>query len=240
VARPPRYKKLPGSTGALKAEPGAVIEGLELVGYEIFGGQARAVQDPAERPVFRDVVLRDCKIRDCMLEGAYLDGVTIDGLVVDENDFFRVVACAFRRVVLRGRIENNVMIVPDLDPWSGNPQAAYARANGEHWVDLICDADWALDISEVSGNLDYRGGIPARLIRRDPETQVVMTSAQAVSGAWRAVRGIERTLIGVNIEVFLGSGYRETVLIADKSSADCSKQINVLRELQRIGAAMPD
>jgi hypothetical protein len=31
-----------------------------------------------------------------------------------------------------------------------------------------------------------------------------------------------------------------TVLIADKSSADCSKQINVLRELQRIGAAMPD
>jgi hypothetical protein len=239
VTQPSRYKRLPGSTGALTASAGTLVEGLELSGYEIFGGRVRAVGDPARRPVFRNVVLRDSKVRDCLFEGALLDEVTIDGLVVGGNAFFRVVACAFRRVVLRGRIDN-VTVLPDLDPFPGNPRALYERANGEHWVELLCDGDWALDISQVSGSLDFRGGIPAGLIRRDPATQVVMTSVQAADGGWREVRGIEDTLLGIQIDMFMTSGYRETVLIVDKESTRFSEQVEMLRELQRIGAAMPD
>lgn len=216
-----------------------MVENLELSGYEIFGGRVRAVEDPSRRRVFRNVALRDCRVRDCLFEGAMLDTVTIDGLVVDEGDFFRVVACAFRRVVLRGRIRN-VMVLPGLFPNPGNLRSVYDRANGVHWVDLISDDDWALDISEVSGSLDLRAGIPARLIRRDPRAQVVMTSEQAASGAWREVRGIEDTSPGIQIDLFKTSGYRDTVLIANKDSAEFTEHVATLRELQRIGAAMPD
>ncbi|MEV5527434.1 hypothetical protein [Streptomyces prunicolor] len=237
--QPSSYKKLPGSTGALRAVPGTVVEDLHLDGYEIFGGSAEAVDDPRRRPVFRRVTLRDCKARACTLEGALLDEVTVDGLVVDDDELLRVAACAFRRVVLRGAIRN-LLVVPGLGVHPGHLPQLYDRANGEHWVELLSEGDWALDISEVSGSLSLRPGIPARLIRRDPLTQVVMTSEQVASGAWRAVRGIERTRLRTQIHVFGMSGCRDTVLIVDKASADLAEQVDMLRELQRTGAVLPD
>ncbi|MEU6227581.1 hypothetical protein [Streptomyces sp. NPDC047042] len=239
MAQPSGYKKLPGSSGGLRSAAGTLVEGLDLAGYEIFGGNVRAVEDPRLRPTFRDIILRDSKIRDCVFESALLERVTVDGLVVDDGDFFRVVACAFRRVELRGRIDN-VLIVPRLPPYPVNFREIYNRANGEHWVDLLSDDDWALDISEVSGSLDLRAGIPARLIRRDPRTQVVMTSQQAADGGWRTVQGIERSGLGTQIELFSQSGFRDFVLIAKKGLPYFSEQVDMIRKLQSIGAAMPD
>ena len=232
-------KQLPGSTGALRAGPGTVIEGRELHGYEIFGGRVRPVEDPALRPVFRGITLRDCAVRDCLLEGAFVQDVLIDGLTAPQDPHQRVPACAFHRVALRGRI-SNVTLLPDLDPWDASLQSRYRRANGEHWVELISEGDWALDISGLTSGLDFRSAVPARLVRRDPETQVVVTAEQAASADWRSVPGLERSLLGVQIGFLQRSDHRDTILIADKSAPDRAQQVAMLRELQRIGAAHPD
>lgn len=117
-------KQLPGSTGALRAGPGTVIEGRELDGYELFGGRVLPVEDPAERPVFRNITLRGCAVRDCFFEGALLEDVLIDGLTAPQDPHQRVLACAFHRVALRGRI-SNVTLLPDLDPWHAGLQPRY-------------------------------------------------------------------------------------------------------------------
>ncbi|MFF4138882.1 hypothetical protein ACFY1B_47470 [Streptomyces mirabilis] len=232
-------KQLPGSTGALRAGPGTVIEGRELDGYELFGGRVRPVEDPALRPVFRDITLRDCAVRDCLLEGAFLQDVLIDGLTAPQDPHQRVLGCAFHRVALRGRI-TNVSLLPDLGPWHAGLQPRYRRANGEHWVELFSEGDWALDISGITTGLDFRSAVPARLVRRDPETQVVVTAEQAAGADWRSVPGLEKSLLGVQIEFLQSSDHRDTILIADKSAPDRAQQIAMLRELQRIGAAQPD
>ncbi|MCX4612619.1 MULTISPECIES: hypothetical protein [Streptomyces] len=234
-------KQLPGSTGALRSGPGTRIEGRELEGYELFGGQVRAVEDPAQRPVFRNITLHGCTVRDCILEGALLEDVLIDGMTAPEDDHMRVFGCVYRRVVLRGHFAN-ITLLPTLGVWAvaSGLKALYQRANGEQWVELICDGDWALDISGLTGSLDFRSAVPARLVRRDPETQIVMTAEQAARADWRSVPGLQRSLLGVHINLLQGSGYRDTILIADKSAPDRARQVAMLRQLQRMGAAQPD
>ncbi|MEU2283600.1 hypothetical protein ABZ614_17005 [Streptomyces sp. NPDC013178] len=232
-------KQLPGSTGALRSGPGTVIQGRELDGYELFGGIVRAVEDPAERPVFRDITLRGCTTRDCLLEGALLDNVLIDGMTAPEENHLRVWGCAYRRVVLRGHFAH-ITLLPDLPPLPAGLRPRYARANGEHWVELICDGDWALDISGLTSGLDFRSAVPARLVRRDPETQVVVTAEQAESGEWRSVPGIRDSLLWVQIDMLAGSGHRDTILVADKSAPDRAAQTALLRELRRRGLAETD
>ncbi|MFI1165116.1 hypothetical protein ACH4UM_16265 [Streptomyces sp. NPDC020801] len=232
-------KQLPGSTGALRSGPGTRVEGRELDGYELFGGKVRAVEDPAQRPVFRNLTLRGCTVRDCILEGALLEDVLIDGLAGPEDDHMRVFGCVYRRVVLRGHFAN-ISLLPKLGISAANLWPRYQRANGEHWVELICDGDWALDISGLTSGLDFRSAAPARLVRRDPETQIVMTAEQAVRGDWRSVPGLWGSLLGAKIHFFERSGCRDTILIADKSAPDRARQVAMLRQLQRMGAAQPD
>ncbi|WP_030993326.1 hypothetical protein [Streptomyces sp. NRRL WC-3744] len=232
-------KQLPGSTGALRSGPGTRVEGRELEGYELFGGKVRAVENPAQRPVFRNITLRGCAVRDCILEGALLEDVVIDGMTGPDGDFMRVAGCVYRRVVLRGRFAN-IALLPKLGPWADELWPLYRRANGEHWVELICDGDWALDISGLTSGLDFRSAVPARLVRRDPETQIVVTAEQAVRGDWRSVPGLWGSVLGVQIDFLARSGFRDTVLIADKSAPDRARQVGMLRQLQRMGAAQPD
>jgi hypothetical protein len=67
-----------------------------------------------------------------------------------------------------------------------------------------------------------------------------MTAEQAARADWRSVPGLQRSLLGVHINLLQGSGYRDTILIADKSAPDRARQVAVLRQLQRMGAAQPD
>ncbi|MGH1554883.1 hypothetical protein ACRAWF_32020 [Streptomyces sp. L7] len=232
-------KQLPGSTGALRSGPGTRIEGRQLDGYELFGARVEAVEDPAQRPVFRDITLRGCTVRDCVLEGALLENVLVDGLTAPATAHMRVLGCAYRRVVLRGHFAN-ITLLPHVDPFSSTLGPLYQRANGEHWVDLMCDGDWALDISGLTGHLDFRSAVPARLVRRDPETQIVITAEQAARTDWRSVPGLERSHLGAHIKLLQVSTSRDTILIADKSAPRPSASDHHAAPTAGEGAAEPD
>ena len=107
------------------------------------------------------------------------------------------------------------------------------------------DVEWALDISAARfKDFDVRG-VPGRLIRRDPESQVLITRERALQ---IARPGWERQLDPANklwpfmINLFIGDGDPDTVLVAPLAAAKAKRDplLNGLQELRAIGLAEPD
>jgi hypothetical protein len=114
-------------------------------------------------------------------------------------------------------------------------QRAFDEANAEYYRHV----DWALDISEGEfKDLELRG-VPARLIRRDPETQVLITRKVALQGPWRDL-DFRSNVTPACISLFLGRDEPDYVLVAPKRSRrfrDCVADIELLR---KAGIAEPD
>jgi hypothetical protein len=167
--------------------PGGVHGGYEFDRCTFFGcGLGGRDDDPARRTYVRDVHARRCRFDRCGVGPAFFDEATIDGATIVGN--LIIFGAVFRHVTLRGPIRGNVIynaeyewsVMPTYDPRAAE---AFREANTAHWASV----DWALDISEARcSSLEIRG-IPARVIRRDPATQVVVTRETALEGRWRSL-----------------------------------------------------
>jgi hypothetical protein len=96
-----------------------------------------------------------------------------------------------------------------------------------------------LDIREAEAEeLEIRG-VPARLIRRDPESQVVITRQKAMEGTWRQLN-LEKTHWGYSIDRMLRSGEPDIVLVAGRRDRQYRDLLAGLRTLREAGVAEPD
>ncbi|MEU3256186.1 hypothetical protein [Streptomyces sp. NPDC006997] len=181
-----------------------------------------------------NVNLIDCSESDCYIEGAALTDVTVDGLLVKDAKPLKLAGCVLNRVTLRGDL-GQIMIRPRLHLAYRHLQPVYDVANSAAYEQV----DWALDISGARGSAVSVHGIPSRLIRRDPETQAVMTLGQALEGRWREV-DLTGTPFGVHTKIILETGVEDMVLAADYSSANFAHQVEKLAELRKAGCVLPD
>lgn len=191
--------------------------------------------DPKLRSTIRNVRLINCEQRGCSLACAVVQDVVIDGLKT--NGLFQTWGAVFHHVSLRGKIER-VMISPPVAPGraTAEQQRTFDAANEEFYSSV----DWALDISQAEfAECDLRGGIPARLIRRDPETQMVITRARALNGEWRKL-DLSKTYWSVSIENLLKDGHQDRVLVAPKRSKEFKTLLGGLQLLREAGVAEPD
>ena len=118
---------------------------------------------------------------------------------------------------------------------TSNEQASFDEMNSSFY-EMV---DWALDISEARFmECDIRR-VPARLIRRDPETQVVVTREKALLGEWRNL-DLSRTLWSGWIELFLKDGDADVVLVAPKRHPKFKEWLGGLKLLRDAGIAEPD
>jgi len=114
-------------------------------------------------------------------------------------------------------------------------QAAFDEANARYYE----AADWALDISEARFvECDIRR-VPARLIRRDPETQVVVTREKALLGEWKKL-DLSKTYWGGWIDLFLKDGDPDVVLVAPNRHPKFIDWLDGLKMLRDAGVAEPD
>ena len=205
-------------------------------------------QHPYQQSLGERPTLRRITIERCHFTASDLGPVIVEDAVLDTIWFHRgiwgpqkIVGSAFKRVALRGRIHGSVRFVPSID-WSLHRalEAAvddpFVRANQRYYDDV----DWALDISaaEFTGIEMSLCDIPARLIRRDPETQVVVTRESAARGDWRAAS--EGSSQWVAIERFLQAGFGDTVLVAPTRSKYVEADVAAFRRLRDIGVALAD
>jgi hypothetical protein len=77
-------------------------------------------------------------------------------------------------------------------------------------------------------------------IRRDPETQVVVTREKALKGEWKKIKALDSTHWPTAIEFLLECGYADDVLVAPKRDPEFRALLEGLKALRAAGVAEPD
>lgn len=191
-------------------------------------------QNPRKRSLFRNIQLTGCEVTGCMVFPAIFEDVLVSSLKT--HTLLQTWGAVFKHVKLEGNI-GDIMLSSLVDPLGEKPkvQAAFDQANARYYETV----DWALDISEGRFvDCDIRG-VPAKLIRRDPETQVVVTREKALAGEWKKL-DLSRTYWGTAIEFLLNRGDPDVVLVAPKRYSKYPELLDGLKMLRDAGVAEPD
>ena len=127
-------------------------------------------KDVRFRSTIRNINVRNCVANGCGVGPAMFENVDVDGLAT--NDLLILWAATLQHVRLSGEIGKI-----KINSWAHfadrteETQLPFTRSRETLYESI----DWALDISGARFKEFDATGIPARLIRRDPESQVVVT-----------------------------------------------------------------
>jgi hypothetical protein len=195
---------------------------------------------PNLRTTVRNVSLIDCTLNGGSIGTAIVEDVLVDGLRI--AGLFQTFGAVFKHVTLCGRIGNfmiNSDVLPDLfvnREYQHEDVDLFREVNAEYYRHV----DWALDISraEFIKEVDIRG-IPSRLIRRDPETQIVVTRERVLGGGWSELDFRER-LTSFSLNFMLNEGWPDMVMIAPKRHRKFPFYLHDLQLLREAGIAEPD
>jgi hypothetical protein len=214
---------------------GKVYEDLHFKRCTFISSSVSITYDPANRTTVRDVTLERCRVVGSSLRCAVVEDVLVDGL--QTSDLHQAWGALFKHVTLRGKI-GRLMVTRLISSRHRNtPEQAAFDEQREAYYETI---DWALDISEAEAVELELAGIPARLIRRDPETQAVVTRQAALSGEWRQLGRVQGTELGLGIQELLKWGGDDTVLVAHRRSRNFKQLLAGIQELRAAGVAEPD
>jgi len=196
-------------------------------------------EGPEDRPVIRRMTLVRCRIK-----ASELPPVIAEDCVIDTVSFHRgtwgpqlLKGWAFRHVSVRGNITGSVALTPGpatlgfraSSDATGDP---YVVANRRFYEDV----DWALDISEARfTSIEMGSGIPSALIRRDPETQVVLRRSTLLARPWR--NEVSAPLARIWIENLLASGFDDRVIVAGKRGRGVANELEIIHSLREAGLA---
>ena len=190
--------------------------------------------DLVKRPRVVNAELRGCAVAACSVTATVFEDVLVDGLKT--AGLFQAWAAAYKHVTLRGRIDR-LMLSPFFHP--GYPQSQFQRAVARANADFYAGVDWALDIRDAEfKDFDCRG-VPSRLVRRDPETQVVVTR-ERVLGCGDAI-GAGGPFWASWLKLFVQDGwYEDGVLVAPKRSPKLKELVAGLHQLRCHGVVEAD
>jgi hypothetical protein len=188
----------------------------------------------------RNIELTNCAIDGCQTGPMILRNVKITNLKT--SDLFIVWCPYLDRVTLSGEIgKMKVNLYADPSTWENEKQKPF----DDFRTAFYADVEWALDISEARfKEFDLRG-VPARLVRRDAESQVLITRERALQVAtpgWEKQLDQTNKLWPFMINLFLSDGDADTVLVAPLGAAKSKRDslLKGLKELRNIGLAEPD
>lgn len=194
-------------------------------------------RNPRLRSTVRNVRAIDCEVGACSLYSPIVEDVLVEDLKIGK--LLIAWGAVFRHVTLRGRIGAMMLSpFPVLDDEDNAAKPLFDAANVEYYRNV----DWALDISqaEFSVECDLRG-VPGRLVRRDPETQVLVTRKKAMEADWRTHPLLAGTKWARSIDFLLEvSAESEVVLTAPKRNRRFRELLQGLQLLRRLGVAEPD
>lgn len=189
------------------------------------------------RAKIKNVDFKNCIVNGCDIGPAIIEDTVVSGLKT--NDLFILWGAVFKQVKFSGSMGkikiNHYVHHSDRTTETQEPFNA-------HRIAFYRDIDWALDISEARfKEFDVRG-IPAKLIKRDPESQVVITRERALRDGWQKELSPDSELWEFMIRLFLSDGEADTVFVVPLD-APKKKRDMLLRgvsELRLLCIAEPD
>lgn len=127
------------------------------------------VKHPQRMSRVRNVTLSQCRVLNSEIKPCVFEDVVVEDL--STNPILLVWASLFRRVTLKGKIGKlNLNLTPEAFCTDADRLRHFETARAAFYA----ETDWALDISEAR-LLGLRcEGVPLHLIRRDPQTQVIL------------------------------------------------------------------
>ena len=164
---------------------GSHFHDLHLRDCTFDNGALSMVKHPKRMSRVRNLRLSQCSAINSMIKPCVFEDVLVEDL--STNPILLVWASFFRRVTLRGEIGKiNLNLVPEAFCTDAAILDQFAQARAAFYA----ETDWALDISEAK-LLGLRcEGVPLHLIRRDPQTQVILDKQGPVSRAAGAGPGL--------------------------------------------------
>jgi hypothetical protein len=194
-------------------------------------------ESPDERLFVRNIELVKCRQRACSLNNAAIEDSLINGLGREGRYPLFAWGAVYKHVTLKGKLSGmklNQWVSPNA---SASTQAIWDTANRAYYQSV----DWALDIKEAEfqGSLDIHS-VPGRLIRRDPETQVLVRRDTLNQIDWRRLPW-SNSGFDIAIEWFLNDGlYDDCVLIASKRAAGFKDDMKVIAMMRKEEVACSD
>jgi hypothetical protein len=216
-------------------DSGATFSDLEFYDCEFHGSTISVAHSPRLRSTVRNVRLIGCSQLGCSIESAICEDVLVDGLKTN-GQLVMTFGAAFKHVVLRGRIES-LLITNRLFGGFGTTEErqAFFDANAQYYRNV----DWALDISQAEFKDFEIRGVPARLVRRDPETEGIVTREKALGGSWRTL-SFKSKVTPTCLDLFLERQDPDYVFVAPKRDACFRDYLADLRLLRKAGIVEPD
>jgi hypothetical protein len=191
---------------------------------------------PSERRWIRDVqIVRSKATNNSSLGPIVVEDVDVDGLLT--GGVCIAWGAAFRHVRIRGRCGKFMLSFIPPTSRSVDEIRQFELDNQR----IYEGTDWALDISEGEfEELDIRN-VPADLVRRDPETQIVVRRGrvEAMQQVWRKL-DLSGTPWETSLTNMLAWGMADKVLVAPKRRSDFQLWLSGLRLLQKEGVAESD
>lgn len=186
---------------------------------------------PELRSTIRKVNITSCEQRGCGIYCAVFEDVWIENLKT--NGLLQTWGSVFKHVTLKGRL-GRLMFSQAIAPSRATleQQRTFDEVNAAFYDNV----DWAMDIREAEfEECDIRS-VPAGLIQRDPETQVVVKRSNAARGQWRKL-DLSKTYWHVALDLFLERGDQDIVLVAPKRHKKFRDLLQGLKMLKDIGVA---
>jgi hypothetical protein len=195
--------------------------------------------DPERRSTIRNMRLLNCTADDPYVDRAIIEDSIIANL--KWAGLFQTFGAVFKHVELRGRfdrlmISNDVLPRGDVNPpYQYENVELFRTANAQYYRHV----DWALDISQGEfKELDIRG-VPGRLVRRDPETQVLVTRQRVLEEDWRELPFRDSDTL-FSLDFMLRLELPDRILVAPKRHRKFPLYLEDLQLLREAGIAEPD
>lgn len=228
--------------GLFDRNSGAVYSDFEFTNCTFHSCSLSLNAPPTRRTTVRRVIARHCSteisggLGPAVFEDVLVDTLSIrDQLRVNGGVFKHVITLCgtFGNLMLHNKYAPAFLNLDGQDSWG----PAYAVANARYYEDV----DWALDITRARfRDFDCRG-IPTRLIRRDPETQVVLCRRRLEAIEWSRLDVGESDVLDV-IRVHLEMIKDEDILLvaSAKSSRTLKTDVQAFEVLRREGLVESD
>jgi len=212
-------------------DSGRLYSDLEFIKCRFESSGLSITRKPELRSTVRNARLSRCEQRGSTVKAAIIEDVIVEHFTT--NGLFQTWAAVFKHVTLRGKI-GRVMVSPLVAPGSAtlDQQHAFDVANADYYANV----DWALDISEAEFEECDLRRVPAHLVRRDSQTQVVIKREKAMAGKWRDL-DLSKTYWASAIEGFLKEGDPDIVFVAGTRDRRFRDLLDGLKRLRDAGVA---
>ena len=210
---------------------------FEFVKCKFMGGGFgyRHTPDFSRRTSASNIRIVNCEARKFGIGPALLSDIHIENM---RSDVVIVWGALFRHVTIKGRFDK-LMIhgIPSTCSIGSPEMFRYWETCDAFYVDV----DWAIDIREAEfDDFCFRTrGVPAHLVRRDRETQVIVSREKAIQAKWRDL-GLSG-LTQIFFECLIRESSPSTVLVAPKRNKKNYKDVLAdIEKLRDAGIAEPD